>query len=85
MDTYFLNNKSITYLLKVKNLDQVRRVQDMASDKVVWILSNRPHLGAHLGKVFFRTHFLQGLFTRYPISKSYLYLKIFFVIFTRYP
>ena len=34
-------------------MDQVLRVQEMASDKVVWILSSRMHLGAHLGKVFF--------------------------------
>ena len=26
-------------------------------------------------------HFLQGLLTRYPISKSYLYLKLLGVIF----
>ena len=61
-------------------MDQVRRVQDMASDKVVWILSSRMHLGAHLGNVFCRTHFLQGLLTRYPISKSYLYLNGFLLI-----
>jgi len=64
-----------------RNIDQVRRVQDIASDKVEWILSSRLHLGAHLGNVFFRIHFLQGLLTRYPISKSYLYLKFFLVIF----
>jgi len=63
-----------------KYIDQVRRVQDTASDKIVWILSRRLQLSAHLGKVFFRTHFLQGLFTRYPISKSYLNLKFFFII-----
>ena len=34
-------------------MHQERRVQDTASDKVVWILSNRMHLGAHLGRVFF--------------------------------
>ena len=38
---------------KNRNMGQVRRVQDMASDKVVWILSSRMHLGAHFGKVFF--------------------------------
>jgi len=58
----------------------LRRVQDTASDKIVWILSRRLQLSAHLGKIFFRTHFLQGLFTRYPISKSYLNLKIFLAI-----
>ena len=58
----------------------LRRVQDTASDKIVWILSRRLQLSAHLGKIFFRTHFLQGLFTRYPISKSYLNLKFFLAI-----
>ena len=61
----------------------MRLVQDTASDKVVWILSRSVHLGAHFGKAFLRTHLLQGLLIRYPISKSYLYLKFFFVILFR--
>jgi hypothetical protein len=47
---------------------------DMTPHNISWILSSMGQSSAQAGKLLLLIHVLHGLFTRYPISKSNLWL-----------